>query len=112
MISVSYSVPVNPEGTEVRLGWHAGSGNTTILPRIIGYGNAARWILTGDRFDAADAMRVGLIQQIAPDADVESAATSIAEPSPSRRPSRLSAVPRAPASSRASPGRTTSTRTA
>ena len=44
---------------EVRLGWHAGSGNTTILPRLIGFGNAARWILTGDRFDAAEAHRSG-----------------------------------------------------
>lgn len=35
---------------EVQRGWHAGSGNTSILPRLIGYGNAARWILTGDIF--------------------------------------------------------------
>ncbi|WP_426127732.1 enoyl-CoA hydratase/isomerase family protein [Pararhizobium sp. PWRC1-1] len=49
---------------EVQRGWHAGSGNTSILPRLIGYGNAALWILTGDRFDAAEAYRVGLVQRI------------------------------------------------
>jgi len=49
---------------EVRRGWHAGSGNTSILPRIIGYGNAARWILTGDIFPAAEAHRVGFVQDL------------------------------------------------
>ena len=64
---------------EVRLGWHAGSGNTTILPRLIGFGNAARWILTGDRFDAADAHRVGLVQEVVLDAELETTARAIAE---------------------------------
>ena len=63
---------------EVRLGWHAGSGNTTILPRLIGYGNAARWILTGDRFGAVEAMRVGLVQEVLPDDEVESRARELA----------------------------------
>jgi enoyl-CoA hydratase len=63
---------------EVRLGWHAGSGNTTILPRLIGYGNAARWILTGDRFPAAEAQRVGLVQEVVPDGEVEERAIAIA----------------------------------
>lgn len=64
---------------EIRLGWHAGSGNTTILPRLIGYGNAARWILTGDRFDAAEAHRVGLVQEVVPDAELEERVAAIAE---------------------------------
>ena len=51
---------------EVRRGWHAGSGNTSILPRLIGYGNAARWILTGDIFPAAEAHRVGFVQDLVP----------------------------------------------
>lgn len=63
---------------EVRLGWHAGSGNTTILPRLIGYGNAARWILTGDRFSAAEALRVGLVQELVADAEVEAHALDLA----------------------------------
>jgi enoyl-CoA hydratase len=70
--SASFGAP------EVRLGWHAGSGNTTILPRLIGYGNAARWILTGDRFPAEEALRVGLVQQVVPDDEVEMAASDIA----------------------------------
>ncbi|MDF0603344.1 enoyl-CoA hydratase/isomerase family protein [Psychromarinibacter sp. C21-152] len=49
---------------EIRRGWHAGSGNTSILPRLIGYGNAARWILTGDSFPAEEAYRVGFVQEL------------------------------------------------
>jgi enoyl-CoA hydratase len=49
---------------EVQRGWHAGSGNTSILPRLIGYGNAALWILTGEKFPAAEAYRVGLVQRL------------------------------------------------
>lgn len=49
---------------EVRRGWHAGSGNTSLLPRLVGYGNAARWVLTGDRFSAAEAHRVGVVQEV------------------------------------------------
>ena len=63
---------------EVRLGWHAGSGNTTILPRLIGYGNAARWILTGDRFPAVEAHRVGLVQEVEPDEMVDARALEMA----------------------------------
>lgn len=63
---------------EIKLGWHAGSGNTTILPRLIGLGNAARWILTGDRFEAAEAHRVGLVQEIVADDAVDDAALGLA----------------------------------
>jgi enoyl-CoA hydratase len=64
---------------EIRLGWHAGSGNTTILPRLIGYGNAARWILTGDRFAAEEALRVGLVQEVVPDAELDGEVETIAD---------------------------------
>jgi enoyl-CoA hydratase len=50
---------------EVQRGWHAGSGNTSILPRLIGFGNAAYWILTGDMFPAEEAHRVGFVQKLA-----------------------------------------------
>ena len=49
---------------EVQRGWHAGSGNTSILPRLIGYGDAALWILTGDKFPASEAYRLGLVQRL------------------------------------------------
>lgn len=63
---------------EVQRGWHAGSGNTSILPRVIGYGNAALWVLTGERFAAEEAHRVGLVQRIVAKDDLLAEAQKIA----------------------------------
>jgi enoyl-CoA hydratase/carnithine racemase len=41
-------------------------GATIRLPRAVGWGNAMRWLLTGDRFDAAEAHRIGLVQEVVP----------------------------------------------
>jgi enoyl-CoA hydratase/carnithine racemase len=42
-------------------------GATIRFPRASGWGNAMRWILTGDTFDAAEALRIGLVQEVVPD---------------------------------------------
>jgi enoyl-CoA hydratase/carnithine racemase len=42
-------------------------GATIRFPRAVGWGNAMRWILTGDLFDAAEAHRIGLVQEVVPD---------------------------------------------
>lgn len=39
-------------------------GATTRLPQVAGWGNAMRWILTGEHFDAAEALRLGLVQEV------------------------------------------------
>jgi len=44
-------------------------GATIRLPRAIGWGNAMRWMLTGDTFDAAEAHRLGLVQEVVPHGD-------------------------------------------
>jgi len=41
-------------------------GATIRFPRAVGWGNAMRWILTGDMFDAAEALRIGLVQEVVP----------------------------------------------
>ena len=41
-------------------------GATIRLPRAAGWGNAMRWILTGDTFDANEALRIGLVQEVVP----------------------------------------------
>ncbi|NOZ31506.1 MAG: enoyl-CoA hydratase/isomerase family protein [Alphaproteobacteria bacterium] len=63
---------------EVQRGWHAGSGNTSILPRIVGYGNAALWVLTGDMVSAEEAFRVGLVQRLVEPDELLSQAFEIA----------------------------------
>ena len=49
---------------EVLRGIYPFGGATTRLPREAGWGNAMRWLLTGDEFDAAEALRLGLVQEI------------------------------------------------
>lgn len=50
---------------EVQRGIYPLGGATYRLPREAGWGNAMRWLLTGDTFDATEALRLGLIQEIA-----------------------------------------------
>jgi enoyl-CoA hydratase len=45
-----------------------GGGSTIRFPREVGWGNAMRYILTGDHWSAEDAYRLGEVQKIAPDA--------------------------------------------
>lgn len=64
---------------EVLRGIYPFGGATLRLPRQTGWGNAMRWLLTGDEFDAAEAYRIGLVQEVTPDADAAVArATEIA----------------------------------
>jgi enoyl-CoA hydratase len=52
---------------EVRRGIYPFGGATIRFPREAGWGNAMRWLLTGDEFDAAEAHRIGLVQEVAED---------------------------------------------
>jgi enoyl-CoA hydratase len=51
---------------EVQRGILPFGGATIRFPRAVGWGNAMRWILTGDSFDAAEAHRIGLVQEVVP----------------------------------------------
>jgi enoyl-CoA hydratase len=51
---------------EVKLGLIPGYGGTQRLPRMIGRGKALELLLTGEPVDAAEALRIGLVNQIAP----------------------------------------------
>jgi len=41
-------------------------GATIRFPRAVGWGNAMRWILTGDSFPVSEAYRIGLVQEVVP----------------------------------------------
>lgn len=51
---------------EVRRGFMPFGGATIRLPQVAGWGNAMLHLLTGDEFDAQEALRIGLIQEIVP----------------------------------------------
>jgi enoyl-CoA hydratase len=64
---------------EVKLGIVPGYGGTQRLPRLVGRGAALKLLLTGDMIDAAEAFRLGLVDQVtAPDALMETARTLLA----------------------------------
>lgn len=49
---------------EVKRGFFPAAGATLRLPKEIGWGNAARYMLTGDEMSAAEAYRLGLVQHL------------------------------------------------
>ena len=54
-------------------------GATLRFPRAVGWGNAMRHILTGDLFDAAEAHRIGLVQEVVDDGTQFDRALELAE---------------------------------
>jgi enoyl-CoA hydratase/carnithine racemase len=64
---------------EIKLGWLGGAGNTQLLPRLVGAGNALQILLTGDMIDAAEAHRIGLVQQVVPDEALADRARALAD---------------------------------
>ncbi len=48
---------------EIKRGIFPFGGATLRFPETAGWGNAMRWLLTGDEFDAAEALRIGLVQE-------------------------------------------------
>jgi len=63
---------------EVKLGIMPGAGGTQRLVRAVGKFAAMRWLLTGDLLSAADALRLGLVSEVVPDARVLPHALEIA----------------------------------
>jgi len=49
---------------EIKRGLFPFGGATIRFPREVGWGNAMRYLLTGDEFDAAEAFRLGLVQEV------------------------------------------------
>jgi enoyl-CoA hydratase/carnithine racemase len=64
---------------EIRLGFAPPFGGSQRLPRLIGRKRALRLILTGDAIDAAEAARIGLINEVVPAAALAAAAADLAE---------------------------------
>ena len=65
--------------TETTLGLPPGWGGTYRLPKIVGLSVAKDLILTGRRFDAEEALKIGLISEIVPEVELKAKATEIAE---------------------------------
>jgi enoyl-CoA hydratase len=55
---------------EVNLGIIPGGGGTQRLPRLVGSGNAYKLLFTGEWIDAAEALRIGLVDEVVPAAQL------------------------------------------
>lgn len=62
---------------EVKRGWVGGGGASQMLPRLVGYGQAMRLLLTGEPVDAEEAYRLGLVEYLVDDAEVEPSARAL-----------------------------------
>jgi enoyl-CoA hydratase len=63
---------------EVKLGVIPGYGGTQRMPRLVGRGRALKLILSGDIIDAAEAYRIGLVDEVVQDASlIERAETTL-----------------------------------
>ena len=64
---------------EVSRGIFPFGGATIRMPARFGWGNAMRYLLTGDPFDAAEAHRLGLVQEVVPTGSQLERAMELAE---------------------------------
>ena len=71
---------------EVCRGLMAFGGATIRMVERAGWGNAMRWLLTGDEFDANEALRLGFVQSVVPEDRLMDEAFGLAERIAARAP--------------------------
>jgi enoyl-CoA hydratase/carnithine racemase len=71
---------------EVARGIFPLAGANWRLPARCGWGNAMRYLLTADEFDAGEALRIGLVQEVVPVGQQRERALAIARRIASRAP--------------------------
>ena len=64
---------------EVGLGITAGFGGTQRLPRLVGRGAASLLLFSGNMIDAAEALRIGLVDKIVPHDALAAEVSALAE---------------------------------
>lgn len=88
---------------EINLGIIPGGGGTQRLPRLVGLGQAFRLLYTGDLIDAAEALRIGLVDQVVPAADLMTQVRALADKIAAKSPVALSLMKEAVRASVRSP---------
>ena len=71
---------------DVRWGFHPPDGGSVRLPLVVGLGNALEMILTGDRYTADEAQRMGLVNSVVEPDELMPSAMQLAERIASRAP--------------------------
>ncbi len=77
---------------ETNLGIIPGGGGTQRLPRLVGQGRAMRLILTGEIIDAASAEKLGLVDEVVPQAELKARTMELAGKIAEKSPASLQAA--------------------
>jgi len=77
---------------EVRRGWVGGGGASQLLPRLVGYGQAMRLLLTGATIEAEEVLRLGLVEILVEDEEVDARALALCREIASYSPIAVEAV--------------------
>jgi enoyl-CoA hydratase len=77
---------------EVGLGIIPGYGGTQRLPRLVGLGIASELIATGRMIDANEALRIGLVNKVLPQAELKAAAMALAAEIATKAPLAVAAA--------------------
>jgi enoyl-CoA hydratase len=80
---------------EAMLGLAAGGGSPALLPRLLPRGKALQMLMTGDPITAAEAYRLGMVNEVHPPGELMNAAMRVAEKIASNSPTAVQAVKRA-----------------
>ncbi len=80
---------------EVNLGTIPGYGGTERLPKLVGRGKALELMLTGRQIDAAEALRIGLVQGVLPAPNLLPSAMELARGLAAKAPLAVQALLRA-----------------
>ena len=80
--------------TFTRIGLAPDWGGLHFLPRLVGEAKALELMMTGDIVDAAEALRIGLVNRVVPADRLEAEATALAELLAARPPRSLRAIKR------------------
>jgi enoyl-CoA hydratase len=63
----------------VKVGVVAGDGGAVIWPQLVGYARAKEYLMTGDPVSGTEAERIGLINHVVPDADLDARVDAFAK---------------------------------
>jgi enoyl-CoA hydratase/carnithine racemase len=96
-IAMACDVRIGTEGAcfglpQIRDGAVPRAGGTQRLPRLVGRGKALEMVLTGELVDAAEALRIGLINRIVPPDQLVEQATRLAREMAEKSPLAVSYV--------------------
>lgn len=80
---------------EAMIGLSAGGGSPVFLPRLLGRGRALQLLMTGDPITAAEAYRLGMVNELHSQSELADAAQRIARKIAGNSPTAVQAVKRA-----------------